>query len=372
MLEHIMREFARLVKLNILYYLEPKIYPYFGGVSNVAYYLGKALAKKVNLTYFPRFMPKKSYVNNFFNVQKRFVTKEFDLVHFNVVPNWINGSFVLLKIAKMRGTPTVLNIHGLIQIEHKFSGYSSDSIPYMALLNTFCSCKDVDKIVVNSEYMHTRVATLYGIRRDKIVVIPNGIDLDLFDGCDHKLMLDGDPVILFIGLFSKIKGVDVLIKAIAKLRSKLPDMKLHLVGTGTPSDISDFQALAKRKGIEKFLVFHDWAPISMVPRYYKSADICVFPSRHEGFGISVLEAMASGVPLIASNIESFRKILSNGKNGILFKSGNADALSKGILALYQDLSLRKKISQAALETVGKYSWENIAERYLSLYKCLCD
>ena len=122
----------------------------------------------------------------------------------------------------------------------------------------------------------------------------------------------------------------------------------------------------------RFVFFHGWAPDSMVPRYYKSADICVFPSRLEGFGIVILEAMASGIPIIASNTGGIREIISNGKNGMLFKPGDADALSKAILALYQDLDLRKKISQAALKTVTEYNWENIAERYISLYKYLCE
>jgi phosphatidylinositol alpha-mannosyltransferase len=227
----------------------------------------------------------------------------------------------------------------------------------------------VDRIVVNSEYMRTNAVTWYGIERDKIEVIPNGVDLRRFTGNDDKPVLDGDPTILYLGLLSSRKGIDVLIQAVAKLQSELPNMKLHLVGGG---QMNDFQLLAKKKGIEKHVVFHGWAAHSMVPRYYKSADICVFPSRHEPFGITILEAMASGTPIIASNIGGFREILSNGKNGILFKSEDADALSKAILILYQDVGLRKKISHNALRTVMEYCWENIAERYVSLYRRLCE
>jgi len=110
----------------------------------------------------------------------------------------------------------------------------------------------------------------------------------------------------------------------------------------------------------------------MVPLYYNSADLCVFPSRHESFGLGILEAMASGIPVIASNIETFREILFNGKNAILFKSEDAEALSKAIHTLYQDVGLRKKISHNALRTVMEYRWENIAERYISLYRRLCE
>jgi len=350
--------------LNILYYIEPK--SIVGGVYNIAHYLPKALAKKVNLTYFPHFMPRKSYMVNLLNLYAKFVEKEFDILHFNVVPAWINGSYMLLKLAKKRGSPTVLNIHGIIPLEHKLEP-AQGPIPYTDMINTLSSCKLADRIVVNSEFMLSKVVDLYRIDRGKIVVIPNGVDLKMFSGCNDRLALDGDPAILYIGGISRIKGVDVLIQAIAKLRSELPNMKLHLVGDGY---MSDFQLLAKKEGVEKSVVFHGLAPHSMVPRYYKSADICVFPSRHEGFGVVMLEAMSSGIPIIASDIGVFREIASNGENGMLFRSEDADSLSKAILVLYRDSNLRRKLSQAALKTVTKYSWENIAEKYVTLYKHL--
>ena len=136
--------------------------------------------------------------------------------------------------------------------------------------------------------------------------------------------------------------------------------------------IPAFALLAKKEGIEKHVVFHGWVDQSKLSSYYKSADICVFPSRHEGFGLVVLEAMASGIPVIASDIPSFQEIISDGYDGKLFKSEDADDLSKEIIALYQDPHLRKKLSRNAFEKAKRYSWENIADKYISLYKCLCD
>jgi glycosyltransferase involved in cell wall biosynthesis len=339
-----------------------------GGVYNVAHYLPKVLAKKVDLAYFPYFIPKKGYVVNLLNLYAKFVKKEFDIVHFNMVPACIDGSLMLLKFAKIRGTHTVLNIHDIVTLEHILEP-AQGPISARAISTILSSCKSVDIVVVNSEYMRNNVVTWYGISSDKIVVIPNGIDLRRFGACDHKLMLEGDPAILYLGNLGRRKGVDILIQSIANLRSKLPHMKLHLVGSGF---MSDFKLLAKKKGIEKYVVFHGWVANSMIPYYYKSADFCVFPSRHEGFGIVILEAMASGIPIIASDIGSFREIIGNGRSALLFRQGDSTALSKAILALYQDLDLRKKISQAALRTVMKYSWENIAERYVSLYRYLCQ
>jgi glycosyltransferase involved in cell wall biosynthesis len=338
-----------------------------GGVDNVAYYLPKALARKVDITYFPSFMSKKDYLKNFLNVYRKFVMNEFDIIHFNWAPIWTNGSYLLLRSAKKLGSHSVSNIHGIIPLEHKLEP-AQGPIPYRVLSNALSSYKIADRIVVNSEYMRTKVVNWYGINRNKIVVIPNGVNLRMFSGRDDKLMLSGDPAILYLGYLSRGKGIDILFQAIAKLRLELPNMKLHLVGSGYTRN---FQLLAKKREIEEFAVFHGGVPHLMVPSYYKSADICVFPSRHENFPISILEAMASGIPMIVSDIGVFREILSDGKNGMLFKSEDADALSKAILILYQDPDLRKKISWAALKTVAEYSWENVAEKYVSLYEYLC-
>lgn len=346
-----------------------------GGVSNVAYYLPKALAKRVEITYFPLFRSKKRYLENLLSLYGKFVRKEFEVIHFNYGPTWINGSSVLLKFAKRRCSHTVLNVHGIIGLERKIDPkyFSGGSLPSLAVHMTVESCKAADKVVVNAKHMRAKVAAWYNVDPDKIVVIPNGINLETYNDLGRvrdKVMLDGDPTILFLGCIARIKGIDVLIEAIAKLRSELPNMKLHLVGSGPA--MTDSRDLLKKKGIEELAVFHGRVANWKVRSYFESADIYVFPSRSEGFPVTLLEAMSSGIPIIASNIEAFQEVLSNGKDSILFESENSTALARAILSLYHDLDLRKKISQGALETVKKYSWENIAEQYVSLYRCLCE
>lgn len=355
-----------------------------GGVANVAYYLPKALAKRANVTYFPRFTQNIDYSVNLFNVYRKFLMKKFDIIHFNLIPTYVDGSSLLLKFAKHRDAHTVLTIHGIIQLEHQLEP-EFGSVPQKVLSKVLNSCNSADRIVVNSQYMRTNVVNWYRIERDKSVVIPNGVDLKKFNECDEKVALDGDPAILYVGSPLKMKGFDVLIQAIANLRPELPNVRLHLVGSGIPNlklargrafaiskIISDFHLLVKKKGIQEHVVFHNWVSHSTIPRYYKSADFCVFPSRHEGFGISVLEAMSSGIPLIASDIGSFREIVSDGENGILFKQEDDDALSKAILTLHQNPDLRKRISGNALRTAERFSWEDIAEKYISLYRHLCE
>jgi glycosyltransferase involved in cell wall biosynthesis len=359
------------VLLNVLYFQQPLLFGRsFGGVTNVAYNLPMALAKRIRVTYFPSFIPRRSYAVRRLNVFRSLAVKDFDIVHFNVTPSWTSGGYMLFRYAKINGASTILNIHGIIQVEHMLDDLRTRWFwltSYKGLSSTLRYCKIADRIVTYSEFMRTNIVTWYGVNRDKIAVIPNRVDVRKFSECDSELFLEGDPAILYLGSLSSFKSPDLLIHAIAKLRSELPNMKLHLVGSG---DKTPLELLAKKKDVERQVVFHGYAGPATVPRYYKSADFCIFPSRRDSAGITLLEAMASGTPVIASNRGGTPEIISSGENGILFAPEDTDALPKAILALSQDSDLRKRISHNALKTVTKYSWENVAEKYVSLYKCL--
>lgn len=353
--------------MNILYYGEPNI-DRGGGVSNVAYYLPKALRKNVNVTYLSGIKSNENFPEIYLNVFRQFIEKEFSIFHFNTNPTFVNGSSLFLIFARLRQARTVLNIHGIPQLEERVEQWHVP-LSFIDWARRLSYYNLADRIVVNSEFMRKNVIDWYGLSRDKVVVIPNGVNLKMFTESSGRITLEGEPSVLYIGHFSRLKGVDILIQAIAKVRSELPNVKLHLVGRGNDRDLA---ILAKKEGVEKNVIFHNWVKQSIAPRYYKSADICVFPSRHESFGIVILEAMASGIPLIASDIPSFREIINDGVNGQLFKCEDVEDLSKKVIELYQNPNLRKDLTNNALEQVTMYSWEKIAQKYVSLYKSLCQ
>ena len=107
-----------------------------------------------------------------------------------------------------------------------------ESVSFIDWMRALSDCNLADRIVVNSEYMRNNVVVWYRVNRNKVVVIPNGVDLKMFAGSNERILLEGDPSVLYVGHFSRLKGVDILIRAIAKLTSELPNIKLHLVGTG--------------------------------------------------------------------------------------------------------------------------------------------
>lgn len=333
----------------------------YGGVTNVACNLPRALAKNVLITYFPDFVAERNYAINLLNVYRRLVIRDFDVVHFNIPPTWTEGGYGLCKFAEMSHASTILSIHGIIQLEHVLYRTEKNK----GLSRTLRYCKMVNKIVTYSEFMRNRIVTWYRVNRDKIAVIPNGVDVNKFSDCKNELLLDGDPAILYLGHLSK--SADILIQAISKIRSELPKLKLHLVGGG---DITALKLLASKKGVDTHVVFHGSITHEKTPSYYKAADFFVFPSVYTPAGITILEAMASGTAVIASNRGGTQEIISNDKDGVLFEPNDDEALPKAILALQQDSKLRKTISRNALKTVTKYNWENIAKKYISLYQSL--
>jgi glycosyltransferase involved in cell wall biosynthesis len=347
--------------MKILYFQEPKVNYVFGGVSNVAYHLSRALAKNALITYFPNFVPKRDYATKILNVYRRLAIGDFDVVHFNVTPTWAQGGDSLYMLAKMAQAATILIIHGIIQMEHRLYGTKQNE----GLSMTLRYCKMANRIVTYSEFMRNRIVTWYRVNRDKIVVIPNGVDVDRFSEFKSELLLDGDPAILYLGHLSK--SVDLLIETVSKIRLELPELKLHVVGGG---DIATLKLLAIKKGVSTQVIFHGSVAPTETPKYYKAADICVFPSKIDSAGITLLEAMASGTAVIVSNRGGTPEIICHGENGVLFEPDNTDALPDAILGMHQDRELRKTVSRNALKTVRNYSWENIAKKYLSLYRSL--
>jgi glycosyltransferase involved in cell wall biosynthesis len=354
--------------LNVLYYQQPSSAS--GGVSNVGIELPRALATKVSVTCFPIFAFEKDRLAQRRAIYGTLLAGKFDIVHFNILPAWFSPMWILVRSGRNMHCHTVLNIHGFLPLEHQFLSVKRLIFNNVALTQHQEVYRFVDKIVVNSRYMLNKISDYYKIDPGKIVVIPNGVTLERFSVRNGSFRLSGFPSILYLGGLLRRKGVDVLIRALVGLKSEHPTVKLHIVGAG--SALNYLKTLSIQKGIERDVVFWGQADYSSIPKFYKGADVCVFPTRLEAFGITILEAMASGKPVIASKVGGIPEIISDGKNGILIEPNDPEALSKAIVMVYQDNALMKRLSANALETAARYSWKNIAEKYLCLYKYLMN
>jgi len=199
-------------------------------------------------------------------------------------------------------------------------------------------------------------------------ILPNGVDLEHFspdmppidDYCDGKLN------ILFVGRLEKRKGANYLLRAYQRVKREVPDSRLIVVGPGTRLR-NKYEKWVRQQGI-KDVVFIGHATYDELPRYYQTADIFCAPATScESFGIVLLEAMATGKPIIASNIEGYASVVTDGVEGLLVPPKNAEMLAQALISLMGDKSLRQQMGAKGKDKAQEYSWRQVAKKINDYY-----
>lgn len=193
-----------------------------------------------------------------------------------------------------------------------------------------------------------------------ILVIPNGIDLEYF----KPTMRNGKiPQLLFTGRVVYQKGLDLLIQALSEIMAI--EWELSIIGDG--SFKNQLHQLVNKYGMGSRVRFHGWCKQEELLPILAQAHIFINPSRHEGMPNAVLEAMASGLPVIASKIAGNEDLVVNGKNGFLVKNENVSELREAIKTLLTNKPMREKMGRESRALVeNKYSWTHSGEAYLAL------
>ena len=200
------------------------------------------------------------------------------------------------------------------------------------------------------------------------VIIPNGIDSKHFcpDVSPIEELNDGKINILFVGRMEKRKGVDYLIKAYKRVKQEVPNSRLTIVGPGTRLR-HKYEKHIMRNGLRD-VTFVGYASYGDLPRYYKTADIVCSPATgRESFGIILLEAMATNRPLVASNIEGYASVMTNGAEGLLVPPKNTEKLAEALISLINDQPLREQMGARGRIKALEYDWEQIAKRIADYY-----
>jgi phosphatidylinositol alpha-mannosyltransferase len=204
-------------------------------------------------------------------------------------------------------------------------------------------------------------------------IIPNGVDLEHFSPqvTPREELCDGKQNILFVGRLEKRKGFDCLLNAYGRVKREFPDIRLIVVGPGTKLR-KGYERLVMERGL-KDIVFAGYVPYAELPTYYASADIfCAPATGGESFGIVLLEAMATGIPVIASQNEGYCQLVTPGTEGLLFPPKDAEALTQALRHLLTDRALGREMGARGQRKAQEYSWERIAqmsaELYLELWK----
>ena len=225
------------------------------------------------------------------------------------------------------------------------------------------------------------VALSEGLRRQalrhapnaSIELIPNGVDRSLFHPDeDSPGESESDAAagsgrrLLYVGRLVAKKNVAALIEALDAVRSTTNmDVALDVVGSG-PEE-ADLRRAAARPGLAGHVSFHGWRERSELPTFYRSADALVLPSLNEGMSNTVLEAMACGLPVIATDVSGTRELLGNGEAGIVVPAGDVDALRDAVVDLLEDGAKRSKLAAAGLQRAGSLDLDAVAGQYESLY-----
>ncbi|MFX1328199.1 MAG: glycosyltransferase family 4 protein [Promethearchaeota archaeon] len=213
------------------------------------------------------------------------------------------------------------------------------------------------------------------IKRKKLIIIPNGVDINLFTKIESSKVLDkyikekkDCKKIIFIGRLDKQKGVEYLIRSIPNVVKKYENLHLFIIGSGHLEN--ELKNLTKTLQIQPYITFIDAIPLDRMPEYYSAADIFCLPSIHEGFPLSIAEALSIGLVIVASNTEGIPDALIEERNGFLVEPGNISQLSEKIL-------IALNLSSQEIETIRgnniklareRYSWEVIVKTLSKIYK----
>jgi glycosyltransferase involved in cell wall biosynthesis len=193
-----------------------------------------------------------------------------------------------------------------------------------------------------------------------VQVIPNGVDLNTFANPERNWE---SPRLLFVGRVVYQKGLDLLLDALVDLRHL--DWQLDIVGDGPRRRL--LAAQADRLGLGDRVFFKGWQPREALPEIFRRATLFVYPSRHEGMPNAVLEAMASGLPVVATQIPGNEELVEDGRTGRLVPTEDRDALRAVLEEMIGDPETRQRMGTAARGAVEKkYTWEGVARAYLDL------
>jgi phosphatidylinositol alpha-mannosyltransferase len=198
-------------------------------------------------------------------------------------------------------------------------------------------------------------------------IIPNGIDVDHFasNPTPWPEYLDGKTNILFVGRLEKRKGLKYLLEAYSRLKWDLPEIRLLVVGPGNP-DQDSYRILSARNLQD--VVFLGRVSYDDLARYYATADIFCAPSTgSESFGVVLLEAMAAGKPIVASDNEGYSSVVTHGEQGFLFPRRNSEALAETLGYLVRNPDLAHRMGGVGRQTVEKYRWRTVTRQVEEYY-----
>jgi mannosylfructose-phosphate synthase len=305
---------------------------------------------------------------------------EYDLFH----GHYVDAGNVTLDVAKALGRPAFFTAHSLgawkqeqmggdpVEMEKKFNFKRriADEI------NIF---KSVVAQSFTTEVQKEKVAQLYGWTAENAVIIPPGVDVHTFHPLrSDEARLETDLPDTYVFCLSRIdtnKGHDLLLHAFDRVRKAVPHAHL-VIGGGSPTPgqrergvFATMRGIIDEKGMHDNVSIIGYVPDEMLVPYYRQAEVFVLPSLFEPFGMTALEAMACGTPVVASRPGGIRTVITTEENGLLVDPADPDEFAEAMVRLLKDRALGRRLGEAGRQTiVAQFSWEAIAERHIAFYR----
>ncbi|MBI5681012.1 MAG: glycosyltransferase [Methanobacterium sp.] len=300
-------------------------------------------------------------ISLFFNLMWIIKKLDIDIIHaHSVVPTGLIGVIVANIVRK----PVFITVHGM-----DITNFENN--PFFKRLIRF-SLNNCNKAVAVSMDLSEKMEKLE-IKEDKIIVLRNAIDTKRFIPLKNRKIRnyygvnDKDILILFVGYLDTFKGVFELMNSFHEINKKNVNVKLMIVGEGPKNN--ELKKIASRLCLETHVIFAGKISPSDIHEYYQSSDIFVLPSHTEGTPLVVIEAMACGLPIVASNVGGIPEIVINNKNGFIITPQNEIELISKVQILVKNQSLRNKFADKSIEIINTEFDNDIkVEKLINLYK----
>lgn len=315
------------------------------------------------------------------------------LCWYHLLKKWkidiFHSPFYASPLVVPKRTAVVQTVHDLIPLIFKES--TSAKNRFIFKMN-FSFLKYADCIIAVSQNTKKDIVKILGIAEENVLVIHNGVDhLHKTDqGLEKRTrneICDESPFILYVGGLDPLKNIPTIIRAFDKISEKHGNLKLVMVGADGEK-MRDLKSMTRKKRfsflspdqsfrtlLERMLrsgkiILKGYLEIPDLIAYYRDAELFLFPSLYEGFGLPPLEAMSCGTPVVASDRSSLPEIL--GKAALYVNPEDAEDLARSVNQLLEDDSLRMKHKEAGLQRAAQFRWEETGRKTLALYQTLFE
>jgi glycosyltransferase involved in cell wall biosynthesis len=278
---------------------------------------------------------------------------------------------------KPRLRPTVVTVHDIIPyLVRGDKEQSTFRHPFDVWFDRMAmwGLRWADRLIAISHYTKSTLMKALSCSADRIDVVLYGVDHDLFRPVvvptqfRSRVGLDAEErCVLYAGAESPRKNLPRLVQAFAQLRARLPDVKF--VKVGTPEYLPQFRELQRMihaLGLEHSVRFYDHPPAQDLVRFYNAADVFVFPSLYEGFGLPPLEAMACGTPVVCSNAASLPEVV--GDAALLVDPTDVEGLATAMERVLTDADLAAELRRRGLARAAGFTWERTARETVAVYE----